>query len=77
MELILTLGFVILFAVITYKMAESRGRNALGYTAGGLLVSPIVMWIVLAFLGKTEEQKVKELMELNKAMKDAEAVQSL
>jgi choline-glycine betaine transporter len=74
MELIFTLIFVALFAVITYKMAESRGRNVWGYTLGGLLVSPVIMWIALAILGKTPEKKKEEILEMKKVMMDDETV---
>jgi choline-glycine betaine transporter len=74
MELIFTLIFVVLFAAITYKMAESRGRNVWGYTLGGLLVSPVIMWIALAILGKTPEKKKEEILEMKKAMMEDETV---
>jgi choline-glycine betaine transporter len=74
MELIFTLIFVVLFAAITYKMAESRGRNVWGYTLGGLLVSPVIMWIALAILGKTPEKKKEEILEMKKTMMEDETV---
>jgi choline-glycine betaine transporter len=74
MELIFTLIFVALFAVITYKMAESRGRNVWGYTIGGLLVSPVIMWIALAILGKTPEKKKEEILKMKKVMMEGETV---
>jgi choline-glycine betaine transporter len=74
MELIFTLIFVVLFAAITYKMAESRGRNVWGYTLGGLLVSPVIMWIALAILGKTPENKKEEILEMKKTMMEDETV---
>jgi choline-glycine betaine transporter len=74
MELIFTLIFVALFAVITYKMAESRGRNVWGYTIGGLLVSPVIMWIALAILGKTPEKKKEEILKMKKVMMEDETV---
>lgn len=66
MEFILVLIFVGLFSVITYKMAENRGRNALGYTIAGILLSPVIMWIALAILGKTPEKKEEDLIEMKK-----------
>jgi choline-glycine betaine transporter len=74
MELIFTLIFVVLFAAVTYKMAESRGRNAWGYTIGGLLISPVIMWIALAILGKTPEKKKEEILEMKKTMMEDETV---
>jgi hypothetical protein len=64
MELILILIFVALFAVITYKMAESRGRNAWGYTIAGILISPVIMWIALAILGKTKEKEEDDFLAM-------------
>ena len=74
MELILVLIFVALFAVVTYKMAESRGRNPWVYMLGGLLISPVIMWIALAILGKTPEKKKEEILEMKKVMMDDETV---
>lgn len=76
MELMLTIILIAIFAAITYKMAESRGRNVWGYTGVGLLLSPIAMWIVLALLGKTDEQKHKEMLELKAAMQAAEPAET-
>jgi choline-glycine betaine transporter len=74
MELILVLIFVALFAVITYKMAESRGRNVWGYTIAGILVSPVIMWIVLAILGKTPEKTKADILEMKKVMMEDETI---
>jgi hypothetical protein len=74
MELILVLIFVALFAVITYKMAESRGRNAWGYTIAGILVSPLIMWILLALLGKTPEKTKADILEMKKVMMEDETI---
>lgn len=74
MELILVLIFIAAFAVITYKMAENRGRNAWGYTAGSLLVSPLLMWIVLAVLGKTPEKEKADILEMKKVMMEDETI---
>jgi hypothetical protein len=74
MEITLFLIFVALFAVITYKMAENRGRNAWGYTIVGILLSPLIMWIVLALLGKTPEKKKAEILEMKKVMMEDETI---
>ncbi len=74
MELILVLIFVALFAVITYKMAESRGRNVWGYTIAGILVSPLIMWILLAILGKTPEKTKADILEMKKVMMEDETI---
>tara|TARA_R110001606_G_scaffold256455_2_gene404601 strand:- start:722 stop:931 length:210 start_codon:yes stop_codon:yes gene_type:complete len=69
MELVFTLIFVALFFVISFKMAESRGRNAIGWALAGLLVSPVVVWIILLIAGKTVEQQAEELNALKELIK--------
>jgi multisubunit Na+/H+ antiporter MnhB subunit len=65
MELLFTVLFIALFFVVSYKMAESRGRNAWGWAVGGLIVSPLLVWIMLLLIGKTDDQKAKELIQSN------------
>ena len=77
MELTLLIGFTIVFSIVTYKMAQSRGRNVWGYTAVSLIGSPVIMWIVLAVLGKTDDQKAKEMLELKQDLADAEPIQGM
>ena len=77
MELTLLISFTIVFSIVTYKMAQSRGRNVWGYTAVSLIGSPVIMWIVLAVLGKTDDQKAKEMLELRQALADAEPIQGM
>jgi multisubunit Na+/H+ antiporter MnhB subunit len=74
MEIILVLSFVAIFAVITYKMAESRGRNVWGYTIAGILVSPLIAWILLALLGKTPEKTKADILEMKKVMMEDETI---
>jgi multisubunit Na+/H+ antiporter MnhB subunit len=74
MEIILVLSFVAIFAVITYKMAESRGRNVWGYTIAGILVSPLIAWILLALLGKTPEKTKADILEMKKVMLEDETI---
>lgn len=69
MELVFTLIFVALFFVISFKMAESRGRNAIGYALGGLIVSPVIVWIILLIAGKTAEKQAEELNTLKELIK--------
>ncbi len=74
MDFIFFIVFVAIFAIITYKMAENRGRNAWGYTLAGLLLSPLIMWIVLAILGKTPEKTKADILEMKKVMMEDETV---
>ena len=47
--------FLALWAV--YKMAETRGRNALGWVILAFLTTPLIGMLLLACLGETEEQE--------------------
>ena len=35
-----------------YKLALSKNRNAVGYIIAGVIVSPVIVLIILAILGK-------------------------
>tara|TARA_B100000579_G_C22448927_1_gene673374 strand:- start:42 stop:236 length:195 start_codon:yes stop_codon:yes gene_type:complete len=43
-----------------YKLALSKNRNAAAYTLAGLIVSPIIILIILAILGKLPSSKIKK-----------------
>ena len=49
----------LLYAI--YKFAESKNREAVGYTFAGLIVSPIIILIILAFLKKLPGPKKKRV----------------
>jgi choline-glycine betaine transporter len=55
-------------------MAESRGRNVWGYTIAGILVSPLIAWILLALLGKTPEKTKADILEMKKVMMEDETI---
>lgn len=57
MDIFLVIFFVVLFTFISYKMAENRGRNGVGYALVGLLTSPVVIWVILLVIGDTEEKR--------------------
>ena len=46
---------------VIYKFAESKNRESMGYTFGGLIVSPIIILIILAFLKKLPGPKKKRV----------------
>jgi len=59
--LIYVLGFVlalwilyIFYIRITKNMAEKRNRDPLGWILLSILVSPIVTWIILLIVGKSD-----------------------
>ena len=45
---------------VVYKFAASKNRETVGYTIAGLIVSPIIILIILAFLKKLPGPKKKE-----------------
>ena len=47
--------------VVIYKFAASKNREAVGYTIAGLIVSPIIILIILAFLKKLPGPKKKRV----------------
>ena len=64
MELFFLIMFVVLFAYISWTMAESRGRNAPLAVLLSVLLSPLLVWAYLAFAGDTVEMKAQKLKEL-------------
>lgn len=60
MELILILAFTILFAWISGKMAKSRGRNVVVWVLVSVLITPIIAWALLGFMGDTDEMVAKK-----------------
>ena len=48
---------------VIYKFAKSKNREAFGYAFAGLIISPIIILIILAFLKKlpkTNKKKTKK-----------------
>ena len=56
MEILLFILIYVGLLVATYKFAASKNRNAEGYTLAGLIISPIIILIILAFLKKLTKQ---------------------
>jgi len=48
----------LLYAI--YKFAESKNREAMGYTFAGLIFSPLIILIILAFLKKLPGRKKRK-----------------
>ena len=46
--------------VVIYKFAASKNREAAGYTIAGLIVSPIIILIISAFLKKLPKTNKKK-----------------
>ena len=47
--------------VVIYKFAKSKNREAFGYAFAGLIISPIIILIILAFLKKLPGPKKKRV----------------
>ena len=45
---------------VIYKFAKSKNREAIGYVVAGLIVSPIIILIILAFLKKLPGRKKRK-----------------
>ena len=46
---------------VIYKFAASKNREAVGYAIAGLIVSPIIILIILAFLKKLPGPKKRKI----------------
>ena len=47
--------------VVIYKFAKSKNREAFGYAFAGLIISPIIILIILAFLKKLPGPKKRKI----------------
>ena len=59
MEIFIFILIYVGLLYVIYKFAESKNREAIGYTIAGLIVSPIIILIVLAFLKKLPKTNKK------------------
>lgn len=53
---------IIFYFVIPYKMAKNRGRSAGLWILLGFIISPLLVYIILAIIGDSEEKKREELI---------------
>ena len=51
---------------VIYKFAKSKNREAVGYVIAGLIVSPLIILIILAFLKKLPKTNKKKAKKTNK-----------
>ena len=61
MEIFIFILIYVGFLVVIYKFAKSKNREAFGYAFAGLIVSPIIILIILAFLKKLPGPKKKRV----------------
>ena len=59
MEIFIFILIYVGFLVVIYKFAKSKNREAFGYAFAGLIVSPLIILIILAFLKKLPGPKKK------------------
>ena len=67
MEIFIFILIYVGLLFVIYKFAESKNRESMGYTFAGLIVSPIIILIILAFLKKlpkTNKKKKKKQLVL-------------
>ena len=61
MEIFIFILIYVALLYVIYKFAESKNRESMGYTFAGLIVSPIIILIILAFLKKLPGPKKKRV----------------
>ena len=60
MEIFIFILIYVGLLYVIYKFAESKNREAMGYTFAGLIVSPLIILIILAFLKKLPGRKKRK-----------------
>ena len=53
---------ILFYFVIPYKMAKDRGRSAGLWILLGFIISPLLVYIILAIIGDSDEKKREELI---------------
>ena len=61
MEIFIFILIYVGLLYVIYKFAESKNRETVGYTIAGLIVSPIIILIILAFLKKLPGPKKRKI----------------
>ena len=61
MEIFIFILIYVGLLYVIYKFAASKNREAVGYTFAGLIVSPIIILIILAFLKKLPGPKKRKI----------------
>ena len=60
MEIFIFILIYVGLLYVIYKFAASKNREAFGYAFAGLIVSPIIILIILAFLKKLPKTNKKK-----------------
>ncbi len=64
MEIFIFLVIYVGLLFVIYKFAESKNRQAIGYVLAGVIVSPLIILIILAFLKKLQGPKKRRAKKL-------------
>ena len=64
MEIFIFLVIYVGLLFIIYKFAKSKNREAFGYAFAGLIISPLIILIILAFLKKLQGPKKRRAKKL-------------
>ena len=67
MEIFIFILIYVGLLYVIYKFAASKNREAVGYTIAGLIVSPIIILIILAFLKKLPGPKKRKIKRKRKS----------
>lgn len=51
----------IVLSILIGMMANNYGRNVVGFVLIAVLLSPLIAFIILLVVGKTEEKKAQEM----------------
>ena len=69
MEIFIFILIYVALLYVIYKFAESKNRESMGYTFAGLIVSPIIILIILAFLKKLSAPKKRRTQKKGRIKK--------
>ena len=69
MEIFIFILIYVGLIYVIYKFAESKNREAMGYAFAGLIVSPIIILIILAFLQKLSAPKKRRIQKKRRTKK--------
>jgi len=60
MEIFIFILIYVGLLYVIYKFAQSKNREAMGYTLAGLIVSPLIILIILVFLKELPRSKKRK-----------------
>ena len=63
MDFLFLVLVLLILSIVTFVMAQKRGRSGFGWFILSLIISPILCIIILACLGDTDGKRRKKLLE--------------